>query len=36
MSTFLDRIPGARPWLFAAGQAAAVLGLHVLLRTAVP
>jgi hypothetical protein len=35
MSTFLDRFPQARPWVFAASQAAAVLGLHVLLRMAV-
>jgi hypothetical protein len=36
MSQFFDRHPVARPWVFAASQAAALLGLHVLLRVAVP
>jgi hypothetical protein len=35
MSQFFDRFPGARPWIFAAGQAATLLGFHVLLRVAV-
>ena len=35
MSQFLDRYPAARPWLYAASQAATLLGFHVLLRVAV-
>lgn len=35
MSQFFERFPAARPWLFAAGQAAAMLGFHVMLRVAV-
>jgi hypothetical protein len=35
MSQFLDRHPAAKPWVFAASQAAAMLGCHVLLRVAV-
>jgi hypothetical protein len=35
MSQFFDRYPGARPWVFAASQAAAMLGFNVLLRVAV-
>jgi len=35
MSQFFDRHPGARPWVFAASQAAAMLGFNVLLRVAV-
>ena len=35
MSLFFQRFPIARPWLFAASQAAAFLGFHVLLRAAV-
>lgn len=35
MSEFLGRYPDARPWLFAASQAAVMLGFNVLLRVAV-
>lgn len=35
MSLFFQRYPAARPWIFAASQAAAMLGFHVLLRVAV-
>jgi hypothetical protein len=35
MSEFLGRYPTAKPWLFAASQAAAMLGFNVLLRIAV-
>lgn len=35
MSQFFDRYPGARPRVFAASQAAAMLGFNVLLRVAV-
>jgi hypothetical protein len=35
MSQFLSRYPDAKPWLFAASQAAAMLGFNVLLRVAV-
>ena len=35
MSKFFHRYPGARPWVFAASQAAALLGFHVALRVAV-
>lgn len=35
MPQFFDRYPGARPWVFAAGQAVAMLGFHVMLRVAV-
>jgi hypothetical protein len=35
MSQFFSRYPEARPWLFAASQAAAMLGFNVLLRAAV-
>ena len=35
MSQILNRYPGARPWIFASSQAAAMLGCHVLLRVAV-
>ena len=35
MSQILKRFSGARPWVFAAGQGAAFLGFHVLLRAAV-
>jgi hypothetical protein len=35
MSQLFDRFPGARPWVFAASQAATFLGFHVLLRIAV-
>ena len=35
MSQFFDRYPGAKPWVFAASQAAAMLGFNVLLRVAV-
>ncbi|CAN5920887.1 hypothetical protein BH11PSE3_BH11PSE3_47630 [soil metagenome] len=35
MTQFFGRYQGARPWLFAAGQAAAMLGFNVLLRAAV-
>jgi len=34
MSQFFHRYPAARPWVFAASQAAAMLGFHVLLRVA--
>ena len=29
MSQFFDRYPGARPWVFAASQAAAMLGISL-------
>src|SRR5260370_6013103 len=35
MSQFFNRYPEAKPWLFAASQAAAMLGFNVLLRAAV-
>jgi hypothetical protein len=35
MSQFFKRFPEARPWVFAASQAAAMLGFHVFLRVAV-
>lgn len=35
MSQFFGRFSQSRPWLFAASQAAAMLGFHVLLRTVV-
>ena len=35
MSQFFERFPEAKPWVFAASQAAALLGFHVLLRVAV-
>lgn len=35
MSQFFDRYPVARPWVFAASQAAAMLGFSILLRVAV-
>jgi hypothetical protein len=35
MSQFFERYPGAKPWVFAASQAAALLAFHVLLRIAV-
>jgi hypothetical protein len=35
MSQFFQRYPAARPWVFAASQAATMLGFHVLLRVAV-
>ena len=35
MSQFFDRFPGARPWVFAASQAAVMLGFNVLLRVVV-
>jgi hypothetical protein len=35
MRQFFGRYPSARPWLFAASQAAAMLGVNVLLRIAV-
>ena len=35
MSQLLERYAVTRPWLMAAGQAAAMLGLNVLLRAAV-
>ena len=35
MSQFRKHFPGARPWLFAASQAAAMLGFNLLLRAAV-
>jgi hypothetical protein len=35
MSQFFDRYPGAKPWVFAASQAVAMLGFHVMLRVAV-
>lgn len=35
MSQIFQRFPGTKPWVFAASQAAAMLGFHVLLRVAV-
>ena len=35
MSQFFERFPEAKPWVFAASQAAAMLGINVLLRVAV-
>jgi len=35
MSQIFQRYPAARPWVFAASQAATLLGFHVLLRVAV-
>ena len=35
MSQFFERFPEAKPWVFAASQAATLLGFHVLLRVAV-
>lgn len=35
MSQLLERYAVTRPWLMAASQAAAMLGLNVLLRAAV-
>ncbi len=35
MSQIFQRFPAARPWAWSTGQAAALLGFHVLLRVAV-
>jgi hypothetical protein len=35
MSQLFHRYPGAKPWIYAASQAATMLGFHVLLRVAV-
>ena len=35
MSLIFQRFPGARAWAWSTGQAAALLGCHVLLRVAV-
>ena len=35
MSQIFQRFPEVRPWAWAVGQAAGLLGFHVLLRVAV-